>query len=144
MSEDFREYFAVTHFFNPPRYMRLLELVAGSDTRAGVITALRDFGDRLLGKSVVDCKDTPGCIANRIGILWMGVAVRFAFEDGITVEEADAIIGKPMGIPKTGIFGLLDLVGAELDDALLLLRRAVGRVALVNERSGRRDSVLAY
>ena len=114
MSEDFREYFAVTHFFNPPRYMRLLELVAGSDTQAGVITALRDFGDRLLGKSVVDCKDTPGFIANRIGILWMGVAVRFAFEDGITVEEADAIIGKPMGIPKTGIFGLLDLVGIDL------------------------------
>ena len=114
MPEDFREHFAVTHFFNPPRYMRLLELVAGSVTRAGVITALRDFGDRLLGKSVVDCKDTPGFIANRIGILWMGVAVRFAFEDGITVEEADAIIGKPMGIPKTGIFGLLDLVGIDL------------------------------
>jgi len=94
--------------------MRLLELVAGTVTRAGVITALRDFGDRLLGKSVVDCKDTPGFIANRIGILWMGVAVRFAFEDGITVEEADAIIGKPMGIPKTGIFGLLDLVGIDL------------------------------
>ena len=114
MSEDFREYFAVTHFFNPPRYMRLLELVAGSDTRAEVITALRDFGDQLLGKSVVDCKDTPGFIANRIGILWMGVSVRFAFEDGITVEEADAVIGKPMGIPKTGIFGLLDLVGIDL------------------------------
>ena len=114
MPEGFRENFAVTHFFNPPRYMRLLELVAGSDTRAEVITALRDFGDRLLGKSVVDCKDTPGFIANRIGILWMGVAVRFAFEDGITVEEADAVIGKPMGIPKTGIFGLLDLVGIDL------------------------------
>ena len=114
MSEDFREYFAVTHFFNPPRYMRLLELVAGSDTRAEVITALREFGDQLLGKSVVDCKDTPGFIANRIGILWMGVSVRFAFEDGITVEEADAVIGKPMGIPKTGIFGLLDLVGIDL------------------------------
>jgi 3-hydroxyacyl-CoA dehydrogenase len=114
MPEGFRENFAVTHFFNPPRYMRLLELVAGSDTRAEVITALRDFGDRLLGKSVVDCKDTPGFIANRIGILWMGVAVRFAFEDGITVEEADSVIGKPMGIPKTGIFGLLDLVGIDL------------------------------
>ncbi|MGE4660823.1 MAG: 3-hydroxyacyl-CoA dehydrogenase family protein, partial [Arenicellales bacterium] len=114
MPEDFRQHFAVTHFFNPPRYMRLLELVAGPDTQAKVITALRHFGDRLLGKSVVDCKDTPGFIANRIGILWMGVAVRFAFEDGITVEEADAIIGKPMGIPKTGIFGLLDLVGIDL------------------------------
>lgn len=114
MPEGFRQHFAVTHFFNPPRYMRLLELVAGPDTQPEVITTLRDFGDRLLGKSVVDCKDTPGFIANRIGILWMGVAVRFAFEDGITVEEADAVIGKPMGIPKTGIFGLLDLVGIDL------------------------------
>ncbi len=114
MGEDFRQHFAVTHFFNPPRYMRLLELVAGPDTRPEVVSTLRDFGDRMLGKSVVDCKDTPGFIANRIGILWMGVAVRFAFEDGLTVEEADAIIGKPMGIPKTGIFGLLDLVGIDL------------------------------
>lgn len=114
MPEGFREHFAVTHFFNPPRYMRLLELVGGPDTGAEVITALREFGDQLLGKSVVDCKDTPGFIANRIGILWMGVAVRFAFEDGITVEEADSVIGKPMGIPKTGIFGLLDLVGIDL------------------------------
>ena len=114
MPKSFRQHFAVTHFFNPPRYMRLLELVSGPDTRAEVIMALRDFGDQLLGKSVVDCKDTPGFIANRIGILWIGAAVRFAFEDGITVEEADAIIGKPMGIPKTGIFGLLDLVGIDL------------------------------
>ena len=114
MPDDFRQHFAVTHFFNPPRYMRLLELVAGPDTRNEVITTLRDFGDRMLGKSVVDCKDTPGFIANRIGILWMGVAVRFAFEDNLTVEEADSVIGKPMGIPKTGIFGLLDLVGIDL------------------------------
>lgn len=114
MPDEFRRHFAVTHFFNPPRYMRLLELVAGPDTGSEVISTLRDFGDRALGKAVVDCKDTPGFIANRIGILWMGVAVRFAFEDGITVEEADAIIGKPMGIPKTGIFGLLDLVGIDL------------------------------
>ena len=117
MPEDFRQHFAVTHFFNPPRYMRLLELVAGPDTQAEVITALRHFGDQLLGKSVVDCKDTPGFIANRIGILWMGVSVRFAFEDGITVEEADSVIGKPMGIPKTGIFGLLDLVGIDLESS---------------------------
>jgi len=114
MPEGFRAHFAVTHFFNPPRYMRLLELVGGPDTGAEVISSLREFGDQLLGKSVVDCKDTPGFIANRIGILWMGVSVRFAFEDGITVEEADSVIGKPMGIPKTGIFGLLDLVGIDL------------------------------
>ncbi len=113
-SEDFQKHFAVTHFFNPPRYMRLLELVGGPDTDQETIATLRDFGDRALGKAVVDCKDTPGFIANRIGILWMGVAVRFAFEDGITVEEADAVMGKPVGIPKTGIFGLLDLVGIDL------------------------------
>ena len=113
-SEDFQKHFAVTHFFNPPRYMRLLELVGGPDTDQGTIATLRDFGDRALGKAVVDCKDTPGFIANRIGILWMGVAVRFAFDDGITVEEADAVMGKPVGIPKTGIFGLLDLVGIDL------------------------------
>jgi 3-hydroxyacyl-CoA dehydrogenase len=114
LPKSFQRDFAITHFFNPPRYMRLLELVAGANTRPEAIAALRTFGDRLLGKSVVDCKDTPGFIANRIGILWLGAAVRFAFEIGLTVEEADAVIGKPMGIPKTGVFGLLDLVGIDL------------------------------
>ena len=111
---SFARDFAITHFFNPPRYMRLLELVAGTDTRVEVVETLRKFGDQLLGKTVVDCKDTPGFIANRIGILWMESAVRFAIEDGLTVEEADAIVGRPMGIPKTGIFGLMDLVGIDL------------------------------
>ncbi|GIT47728.1 MAG: hypothetical protein Ct9H300mP13_5240 [Gammaproteobacteria bacterium] len=94
--------------------MRLLEVVAGPQTRPNVLQSLRIFGDQTLGKSVVTCKDTPGFIANRIGILWMESAVRFAFEDGLTVEEADAIIGRPMGIPKTGVFGLMDLVGIDL------------------------------
>ena len=106
--------FAITHFFNPPRYMRLLEIVAGPQTRPDVLQSLRSFADQTLGKSVVTCKDTPGFIANRIGILWMESAVRFAFEDGLTVEEADAVIGRPMGIPKTGVFGLMDLVGIDL------------------------------
>ena len=106
--------FAITHFFNPPRYMRLLEIVAGPQTRPDVLQSLHSFADQTLGKSVVTCKDTPGFIANRIGILWMESAVRFAFEDGLTVEEADAVIGRPMGIPKTGVFGLMDLVGIDL------------------------------
>ena len=114
MPASFAHDFAITHFFNPPRYMRLLELVAGPQTRLEVIETLREFGDRALGKTVVECKDTPGFIANRIGILWMESAVRFAIEDGFTVEEADAIVGRPMGIPKTGIFGLMDLVGIDL------------------------------
>ena len=114
LPESLRQDFAITHFFNPPRYMRLLELVAGADTRPDAIQSLREFGDQILGKSVVDCKDTPGFIANRIGILWMESAVRFAFEANLTVEEADAVLGKPMGIPKTGVFGLMDLVGIDL------------------------------
>jgi len=114
LADTFAQGFAITHFFNPPRYMRLLEVVAGHKTRPDVIEALREFGDRVLGKSVIECNDTPGFIANRIGILWMESAVRFAFEDELSVEEADAIIGKPMGIPKTGVFGLMDLVGIDL------------------------------
>jgi 3-hydroxyacyl-CoA dehydrogenase len=106
--------FAVTHFFNPPRYMRLLELVGGPDTRPEVLAALREFGDRALGKTVVACKDTPGFIANRIGIYWSSVAMSEAMRLGLTVEEADSIVGKPMGIPSTGIFGLADLTGIDL------------------------------
>ena len=114
LPERFCADFAITHFFNPPRYMQLLEVVAGPMTRPDVISALQMCGDRILGKSVVACKDTPGFIANRIGILWMESAVRFAFEDDLTVEDADAVIGRPMGIPKTGVFGLMDLVGIDL------------------------------
>lgn len=106
--------FAITHFFNPPRYMRLLELVAGPTTRAEAIAALREFGDVQLGKEVVAAKDTPGFIANRIGILWSTVAMQGAFDLDLTVEEADAIVGRPMGIPKTGMFGLADLTGLDL------------------------------
>jgi 3-hydroxyacyl-CoA dehydrogenase len=114
LPESFARDFGVTHFFNPPRYMRLFELVAGEKTRAEAIAALRAFGDVTLGKEVVDCNDTPGFIANRIGIYWSYVALSAAYDLGLTVEEADAIVGRPMGIPKTGIFGLVDLTGIDL------------------------------
>jgi 3-hydroxyacyl-CoA dehydrogenase len=114
VSAGFRRRFAITHFFNPPRWMRLLELVAGPDTAPEVVEALESFGDVRLGKGVVRCHDTPGFIANRIGTFWMDVAVQEALALGLTVEDADAICGKPMGIPSTGIFGLLDLVGLDL------------------------------
>ena len=110
----FAKDFAITHFFNPPRYMRLLEVVAGAETEARVIDTLRAFADVTLGKEVVLCKDTPGFIANRIGIYWMSVALSEALALGLTVEEADAVIGRPMGVPKTGIFGLFDLTGIDL------------------------------
>ncbi|MGO7213078.1 3-hydroxyacyl-CoA dehydrogenase NAD-binding domain-containing protein [Rhizobium ruizarguesonis] len=106
--------FLITHFFNPPRVMRLLELVSGQATKPEVTAVMRDFADRELGKSVVTCRDTPGFIGNRIGNYWMLVAQNEAIERGIDVEVADAVIGKPFGIPSTGIFGLLDLVGIDL------------------------------
>ena len=114
MGEDFRKDFLITHFFNPPRYMRLLEVVAGNDTRPEAVAAVTAFADRALGKGVVACNDRPGFIANRIGIYWLQCAVTLAMENGLTVEEADAVIGRPMGIPKTGVFGLLDMVGLDL------------------------------
>ncbi|MBM3502435.1 MAG: 3-hydroxyacyl-CoA dehydrogenase/enoyl-CoA hydratase family protein [Alphaproteobacteria bacterium] len=116
---SFQQDFAITHFFNPPRYMRLFELVGGAKTRPEVLKALDAFADVKLGKEVVPCKDTPGFIANRIGIFWSMVATQKAVDLGLTVEDADAIVGRPMGIPKTGIFGLMDLTGIDLKPHVL-------------------------
>jgi 3-hydroxyacyl-CoA dehydrogenase len=112
--EGFARDFLITHFFNPPRYMRLLEVVAGEATRSEAVEAVTRFADRSLGKGVVRCKDRPGFIANRIGTYWLQSGINGAFELGLTVEEADAVVGRPMGIPKTGVFGLIDLVGLDL------------------------------
>lgn len=106
--------FVITHFFNPPRYMPLLELVAGPATRPDAIDAVRDFCDRRLGKGVVRCNDRPGFIGNRLGVFWGFSAINAAMDLGLTVEEADAVLGRPLGIPKTGIFGMADLVGLDL------------------------------
>jgi 3-hydroxyacyl-CoA dehydrogenase len=114
MPESFQRDFAVTHFFNPPRYMRLFELVGGPRTRADALKELAAFADVRLGKEVVNCKDTPGFVANRIGIYWMNQAMSQGFEQGLTIEEADAVVGRPMGVPRTGIFGLADLTGLDL------------------------------
>ena len=118
-SRAFAADFLITHFFNPPRYMRLLEIVAGEDTRPELRDRLAAFADVALGKDVVHCRDTPGFIANRIGIYWMTVAMSEALALGITVEEADSIVGRPMGIPKTGIFGLADLTGIDLSPRVM-------------------------
>jgi 3-hydroxyacyl-CoA dehydrogenase len=113
-SDDFARDFCITHFFNPPRYMRLLELVAGDKSRPDMLADLARFCDTKLGKSVVRCKDRPGFIANRLGTLWIKAAVVEAFDQGMEIEEADAVLGKPFGFPKTGVFGLVDLVGLDL------------------------------
>ncbi len=112
--ERFARDFLITHFFNPPRYMRLLELVAGAATRPEALAEIQDFADRRLGKSCVLCNDTPGFVANRIGNFWLQCAVNEARDHGLSVEEADAVMSRPVGIPKTGVFGLLDLVGLDL------------------------------
>jgi 3-hydroxyacyl-CoA dehydrogenase len=114
MSEGFARSFLITHFFNPPRYMRLLELVSGPNTDRELAERIASFADHVLGKSVIRCKDSPGFIANRLGVYWLQVGVVEALALHVTVEEADAVIGKPMGIPKTGLFGLIDLVGLDL------------------------------
>ncbi|MBY9065147.1 enoyl-CoA hydratase/isomerase family protein [Sphingomonas yunnanensis] len=113
-SEQFQRDFLITHFFNPPRYMRLIEIVRGEQTDAAVAEKVEVFVDRFMGKRIVRAKDTPGFIANRIGTYWLAVAVNAALDQGLTVEEADQIGGRPMGVPKTGIFGLIDLVGIDL------------------------------
>ncbi len=106
--------FLVTHFFNPPRQMRLLEVVAGPHSDPATVAAVSRFGDVVLGKSIVRCQDSPGFIANRLGVYWLQLGVREAIASGLTVEEADAVMGRPLGIPKTGVFGLLDLIGLDL------------------------------
>ncbi|HQX28204.1 MAG TPA: 3-hydroxyacyl-CoA dehydrogenase NAD-binding domain-containing protein [Alphaproteobacteria bacterium] len=114
IGKDFEKDFMITHFFNPPRYMRLLELVVGKNTRPDAVETIREICDVKLGKGVVQCNDTPGFIANRLGVFWLTVAVNEAVNQKISIEAADAIMSKPVGIPKTGIFGLIDLVGIDL------------------------------
>ena len=94
--------------------MRLLEIVSGPATSKAAVETVSHFCDVKLGKSVVHCKDRPGFIANRLGVFWLQASVIEAMDRGITIEEADKIIARPMGIPKTGVFALLDLVGLDL------------------------------
>ncbi|MDG1530429.1 MAG: 3-hydroxyacyl-CoA dehydrogenase NAD-binding domain-containing protein [Paracoccaceae bacterium] len=114
MPQDFRARFAITHYFNPVRYMRLLELVRGADTDPAVMDRLARYNDEILGKGVVQCGDTPGFLGNRVGVFALQVGMDEAAKQGLSVEEADALMGRPMGIPKTGIFGLYDLIGVDL------------------------------
>lgn len=113
MPDSFKERFMITHFFNPPRYMRLLELVSGPQTRPELVSDLSHFADIKLGKDCIPCKDTPGFIGNRIGIYWLQCGLLEAMTLDMTIEQADAVM-TAFGIPKTGIFGLIDLVGLDL------------------------------
>jgi 3-hydroxyacyl-CoA dehydrogenase len=112
-SDDFRRNFCGTHFFNPPRYLRLLEIIPGPDTDPDVVDFLMKYGDLYLGKTTVLCKDTPGFIANRLGIQSLIQTIRVAEDMGLTVEEVDKLTGPVAGRPKSGTFRLSDVVGLD-------------------------------
>ncbi len=106
--------FCITHFFNPVRYMDLLEVVKNENSDLEKVKQLKIFCEKDLGKGAIICNDTPGFLGNRIGVYAMQVAMTEAFKMKLSVEEADAVFGRPMGIPKTGVFGLYDLIGIDL------------------------------
>lgn len=112
-SEDFRKNFVGTHFFNPPRYLRLLEIIPGPDTDPATVDFLMEYGDIFLGKQMVLCKDTPAFIANRVGIYTIAKIFQLAVELDMTVEEVDKLTGPVIGRPNTGTFRLGDLVGLD-------------------------------
>ena len=114
LTEDDKKDFCITHFFNPVRYMDLLEIVKNENTDLDKIQKLKLFCEEDLGKGAIVCNDTPGFLGNRIGVYAMQIAMTEAFEMKLTIEEADAVFGRPMGIPKTGVFGLYDLIGIDL------------------------------
>lgn len=105
--------FLVTHFFNPPHAVPLLELVLGHASRPEAVATIREFVGGRLGKTVIACADTPGFIVNRIGVFWIASAMRHAIDLCLTVEEADAVAGKPFGVPESGIFGHMDEQGID-------------------------------
>jgi 3-hydroxyacyl-CoA dehydrogenase len=113
-SDAFKRDFMITHFFNPPRFLPLLEVTGGEHCNPNHIKRISEFAEVRLGKGVVHCKDTAGFLANRIGIFWLMVALNKAIEMGVSVEEADAVLAKPIGVPKTAVFGLFDLIGIDL------------------------------
>ncbi len=113
-TDSFRQHFLGTHFFNPPRYMKLVELIATADTKPEVMAFVSHFLEYRLGKGVVTAKDTPNFIANRIGFASGAFALDYILQQGYTVEEVDAITGPVMGRPKTGTFRLIDLVGIDV------------------------------
>ncbi len=114
LSENEKKDFCITHFFNPVRYMDLLEIVKSPNNNLEKINLLKKFCEEDLGKGTIICNDTPGFLGNRIGVYAMQVAMTEAFKMKLTIEEADAVFGRPMGIPKTGVFGLYDLIGIDL------------------------------
>jgi 3-hydroxyacyl-CoA dehydrogenase len=109
----FKEHFLGTHFFNPPRYMKLLEIIPGEKTSKEIVDYMITFCEQVLGKGVVVCKDVPNFIGNRIGVFDISNAINLMVEKKMKIEEVDAVIGKALGRPGTAVFGTLDLVGLD-------------------------------
>ena len=114
LSNEEKKDFCITHFFNPVRYMGLLEIVKNENNDLEKINSLKKFCEIELGKGAIICNDTPGFLGNRVGVYAMQIAMNEAFRLKLSIEEADAVFGRPMGIPKTGVFGLYDLIGIDL------------------------------
>jgi 3-hydroxyacyl-CoA dehydrogenase len=117
-SADFKAHFLGTHFFTPPRYMKLLEVIPTEETKSKISEFMTDFAERRLGKGVVICKDTPNFIANRLTSISVATAVGYVLDNNYTIEEADAILGPLIGRPKTALFRMQDLVGLDVASAV--------------------------
>ena len=112
-SKGFKQHFLGTHFFNPVRYMKLLEIIPGEETLPEVLQFMADFGERILGKGIVWAKDTPNFVGNRIGVHGIVKAMQLMLEEGVSIVEVDALFGPAMGRPKTGMFKTADIVGLD-------------------------------
>ncbi|MGB5992825.1 MAG: 3-hydroxyacyl-CoA dehydrogenase family protein, partial [Desulfobacterales bacterium] len=113
LSLDFKQHFLGTHFFNPVRYMHLLEIIAGEETLPEILEFMSDFAERILGKGIVWAKDTPNFVGNRIGVQGIVKAMQLMLEDGLSIPEVDALFGTAMGRPKTAMFKTCDIVGLD-------------------------------
>jgi len=113
LGRDFKQHFLGAHFFNPVRYMHLLEIIAGEETLPEVLEFMSDFGERILGKGIVWAKDTPNFVGNRIGVQGIVKAMQLMLEDGLSIPEVDALFGTAMGRPKTAMFKTCDIVGLD-------------------------------
>src|SRR5690606_31625770 len=130
-SEDFKQHFCGTHFFNPPRYLQLLEIIPCPDTRAEVIDFLMHYGEKFLGKTTVLCKDTPAFISNRIGVFSMLTILNHVAATGMSIEEVDKLTGPVIGRPKSATFRTADVVGI---DTLALVANGLSQ-SLTNDEA---------
>ena len=134
---DFKKHFLGTHFFNPVRYMKLLEIIPGKETMPEVLNFMADYGERVLGKGIVWAKDTPNFVGNRIGVHGIVKAMQLMLADGLSIQEVDAIFGPVMGRPKTAMFKTSDLVGLDV-----LSHVAQNTFELVTDDEARDDFIL--